>query len=218
MLIHKYFNKTYLALFVIILTLPSLLFANDKGFSSQEIQRMQLSTQKQLNSEAIQRWVKTIQHYNPSEAVSRSQPITKRRNTLMIFVSFSMSEKSLRQYLAEGQKIKASLLLRGLVNNSLTATVKKIHNVIQRRNGGFSIDPIAFEKLHIRKVPAIVLFNQAGLICLNTQNCIPDPSDYDILYGNVTLDYALSQFANGDDAISTDAKKLLEQLRDNNNV
>lgn len=214
--IHNQIRKGCFIVFIITMFLPSCIFAKAQDFSPEEIQSIQKATQQQLNNEAVQRWVKTIEHYNPSQPTTNNQIIKKRRNILMIFVSFSMSDTSLRRYLNECQRIRASLVLRGLINNSFTDTARKVHGVIQKNQGGFSIDPIAFEKLHINKVPAIVLFNQAGLICLNDQECTLDSDDYDIIEGQVTLDYALSQFAKGDGVIAKSAKTLLKQLRESN--
>ena len=110
---------------------------------------------------------------------------------VLIFISCSLPQASLQQYLADAPKYHAQVLMQGLVGNSLKAT----STLIKNQNSGLIIEPIIFEKLNIQKIPAIAQLNQRAMNCLNTQNCIPDAKNYDIVYGNVTLDYALKLFA-----------------------
>ena len=44
---------------------------------------------------------------------------------VLIFISFSMPEESLKQWIAQAQRIHAPLIIRGLINNSFTETQAK---------------------------------------------------------------------------------------------
>lgn len=184
------------------------------GFSQSEIAHMFTIAQEKVNSQSVRQWVRSIQnHQVPTESINPNKNAFKRRAALMILVSKSMPVPSLHQYLVDALKVNATLVLRGLVNNSFQDTAKFIHQALMGTKGGFKVDPIVFEKLHISRVPAIVLFNSAGLACINQRDCVPDPNDYDMVTGNVTLSYALKEMTNRGTADPQLAKQLLDKLR-----
>jgi len=108
---------------------------------------------------------------------------------LLIFASFSMPEQSLRQLIAEVHRVNGHLIMRGLVNNSFKDTTREIYRLIQdSRQGGVAIDPTLFKKFNIEKVPAFVVVDHHDL---SRQLC----AKYDVIYGNVSLEYALRKIA-----------------------
>lgn len=111
---------------------------------------------------------------------------------IFVLVSSSLPKSSLKQYLIDAEKFNAQIVLQGLVRSSLKDTASLILNA---QAGGLSIDPIIFSKLDVQKIPAIIKFNARGLDCLKQKDCVPDKVDYDIVYGNISLDYALKLFA-----------------------
>lgn len=208
-------NNYFFGLLITIFIFLSLsAFANTKGFSQAEIANMSALAHEKVDSQAVQQWVQSIQHAaTPYFNVSRNDSSSKRRAALMVFVSSSMPISSLHQYLIDGSKVGATLVLRGLINNSFQMTAKFIHQALMGTKGGFKVDPIVFKKLHITRVPAIVLFNANGLVCINQRDCVPNPEDYDRITGNVTIAYALREMANRGTADSRAAKQLLKKIR-----
>lgn len=126
---------------------------------------------------------------------------------IIIFVSFSMPDESLKGWMREAQIINAPVVVRGFINNSFKDTINKISILTKDNHGGIQIDPTLFQRFQVDKVPAVVVVKEP--------NCMPSMScaiDYDIVYGDVTLLYALKKIANEEDSLSAIAKKSLTQL------
>lgn len=101
---------------------------------------------------------------------------------ILIFISLSMSDISIKQWAEQADKIGAKLVLRGFVNNSFKQTVSAAHRLFAQDNlGGFTIDPFAFTKYQIQTVPAVVL--DAG-------------GRFDVIFGNIGLIEALKVIQN----------------------
>lgn len=130
-------------------------------------------------------------------------------SNVLIFVSFSMPKESLRGWLKEADKIKAPVIIRGLVHNSFRDTTTAIMHLVTDNRGGFQLDPTLFKRFHIEKVPAVVLISAS---CLARENC----NEFNVMYGDVTLDYALKQFVKQDDSLSLYAESALQQLSEKN--
>jgi conjugal transfer pilus assembly protein TrbC len=135
-----------------------------------------------------------------------------RTSDVIIFVSFSMPKESIKTWALEANKIGANVVIKGLVNNSFKDTIATVYEFIKDNQArsvqaqGVVLDPTLFEKFHINKVPAVVVADHFD--------------NYDVVYGDVTLDYALSTIANyGDLGKKTEMKspiyKALAVLRGN---
>jgi len=95
---------------------------------------------------------------------------------LLIFVSFSMPEASLKSLSREAQKQGAVLVMRGLYRDSFVQTAQKLQQL------GIAVDihPELFETHHIVSVPTFIkIANGRPLYSLK---------------GNVTLDFVLKKF------------------------
>lgn len=95
---------------------------------------------------------------------------------IYVFVSLSIPKVSLEALLKEAPKHNATLVLRGLKNNSFKETAKVIQDFHNKQEGegvGFEINPELFEKYGILHVP----------VFLNLTN-------NNRLSGNVTLSFA----------------------------
>lgn len=116
------------------------------------------------------------------QRVSKDSFVEKRANKsqILIFVSFSMPKASLKGWMTQAQKINAPIYIRGLVNNSFKDTFKAVGELVEDQKGGVLIDPPLFKKYSITQVPAVVVREQ-------------DSNLFDIVYGDVTLDYALEK-------------------------
>ena len=134
-------------------------------------------------------------------------------SNVLIFVSFSMPQKSLKGWMREAEKIHAPVVIRGLVNNSFKATIQKMTELASDNHGGIQIDPTLFKTFNIKQVPAVVVTNSGN--CLPNQSC---PNKYDVVYGDVHLDYALEKVSRQNDDLSSIAQTALETLRENDHA
>lgn len=144
---------------------------------------LNLSQQQQKVFEAAKQFAKTL---HPSQAMphaSRDTNFAPRaqnpENRILVFVSFSMGETAIQQYAREARKVGASLVFRGLIGDSLKITALRLQKLAQETQASFLIDPTAFRRFGIQKVPAVAV--------------ISDAQSFDVLYGLTTLDYALKR-------------------------
>ena len=117
---------------------------------------------------------------------------------IAIFVSFSMPKESIKGWINQAKKVGASVYIRGLVNNSFKDTAKAVNELIQDNKGGLLIDPTLFKKHAIIQVPAVVLL---------------DEDNFDVVYGNVTLDYALEKINKSRGGERKDLLEAIKKLR-----
>lgn len=119
---------------------------------------------------------------------------------ILIFVSFSMPENSIKELLHESKKYDAALVIQGLVNNSFKETLIKVQQIISdnKNIGGIHIDPNLFNEYKINQVPAYVVKYGEG-------------NNYDVVYGLGSIKEALDFF------ISNNAKssKILKHYLTN---
>ena len=92
---------------------------------------------------------------------------------LLVFVSFSMPETSLKTLAQQVRKADGKLIFRGLVNGSFKLMSEKLRHLGEE----VWIDPTLFAKYKITKVPTFIYRGRR-------------------LTGNVTLDYALKKMRN----------------------
>lgn len=117
--------------------------------------------------------------------------------TPLIFISFSMPETLIRNYIDEAKAYNGVLVLRGLVNNSLKQTVQKfklIENIKENQKSNISIiiHPHLFDLYQVKQVPTIVLA-QDNLKCVLKYSECSDSYKYDKISGSITIKYALEQ-------------------------
>ena len=99
---------------------------------------------------------------------------------LRIFISFSMPKESLKVLAKQAKKAGGTLVLRGLVDNSVKKTLATIVEVFGKEEfDGFTIDPLAFKNFGIKAVPAVVVAESS--------------KKFDVMYGDVSLYYALKE-------------------------
>ena len=81
--------------------------------------------------------------------------------------------------------------------------------LIKDNHGGVQIDPTLFRQFQINQVPAVVVLNETN--CLPSQSCL---ESYDVIYGDVTLDFALKRIADQHDSLSSVAMRASALLGD----
>ena len=140
---------------------------------------------------------------------SQSFAANDRDAHVLIFASFSMPKESLKALSNQANQVGAPVIIRGLVNNSFKETVKKLteFNLLQT---GIQIDPLLFKRFGIQKVPAVVVTN--NIACPPNQTCL---AQFDVLYGNIPLSYALKVIANKNDPVSHFAVEALQKMQVN---
>lgn len=90
-----------------------------------------------------------------------------------LFVSFSMPELLLEQLAHESVELRVPLILNGLHKGSMRETLEKIFKLTQKEKGvSFQIDPTAYSKYGITRVPALV---------------IDDGINFDVVRGNIRI-------------------------------
>lgn len=110
---------------------------------------------------------------------------------LSVFVSLSMPRGSLDLLVAEAERTGATLVLRGMVDRSISKTVQTIKKLIGSRQVSWTIDPEAFTRFQIESVPVFVLTRQGA----QTERCGDDAcfaqDDFVRLVGDVSITFAL---------------------------
>ncbi|MDR2781498.1 MAG: type-F conjugative transfer system pilin assembly protein TrbC [Holosporaceae bacterium] len=103
-------------------------------------------------------------------------------NGIIVFVSFSMPKASLMELGDQSQKYNATLVLRGIHEDSFLKTKNKILE-INPKGLQLQIHPDLFRQYNIKKVPTFVL--------------IKNGVEINRLSGNVTLEFAHSKLLEG---------------------
>jgi type-F conjugative transfer system pilin assembly protein TrbC len=103
--------------------------------------------------------------------------VQKQPPAILIFVSFSMPEQSLIAYLRDAKKVGASVVIRGLIDNSFQKTFHRMAELVKAsEGGGVELNPLWFKKFSIKTVPAVV---------------VVEGEHHDVMIGNITLTAAL---------------------------
>jgi conjugal transfer pilus assembly protein TrbC len=114
--------------------------------------------------------------------------VEAKKYDLLIFVSFSLPEESLRQYSKQAVEYGAVLVLRGMRNNSLEQTELQALGV-NKAGAEWDIAPATFKKFKIERVPAIVLADASTESVL--ENGCAKEVDYLRVDGDVSIHHAL---------------------------
>lgn len=132
---------------------------------------------------------------------------------LLIFISFAMPEPTLARLADQAARARASLVLRGLVNNSLRDTVERVQRLIGSRQVSVQIDPQAFDRFAVTRTPSFVLL-QGGA---QPQPCGAAAcfaaDQFALAAGDVTLDYALEFIQRSTPRLARDASGYLRRLK-----
>lgn len=133
--------------------------------------------------------------------------------TLLVFVSFSMPRQSLEAYLHDAKKIHATVVIRGLVDNSFKKTTQHMAELIQASGGeGMVLNPLWFKRFNIQRVPSVVIVPHGGS-CFTNGACDKE-HDYDQMSGDITLSAALKMLRDKGKVSNDIAQSALEKLQD----
>jgi conjugal transfer pilus assembly protein TrbC len=145
----------------------------------------------------VNKYVPNWKSFNDPSPVNQSTPINNDLDIPLIFISFSMPEKLIREYVREAKQYSGTLVLRGLIDNSLKKTVTKLRDIENMGDGRESnlsiiIHPHLFDLYNITHVPALVLSRNSMKCVLKYDDCL-SYYDYDKISGGITIKYALEQ-------------------------
>lgn len=134
-----------------------------------------------------------------------------KKNELMVFVSFSMPPAALERVISQAEKSGATLVFRGLKNDSMKQMASEIRKLLGKRKVGVVIHPPAFKQFSITQVPAVVIASfEAGNVmedgCAETDTFVK-------VSGDVTLEYALEYIERNSAAWAPFAKNYLSSLK-----
>jgi conjugal transfer pilus assembly protein TrbC len=132
---------------------------------------------------------------------------------LLVFVSFSMPQQTLERLVEQAARAKATLVLRGFINNSLQETVLRVQRLIGQREVAFQIDPQAFDRFAIVKTPSFVVVREGAQAkpCSSGQCFATDA--FVSTAGDVSLDYALEYIQRTAPKFSREAAHFLKRIR-----
>ncbi|MCR9653193.1 type-F conjugative transfer system pilin assembly protein TrbC [Vibrio parahaemolyticus] len=164
---------------------------NQKSLAFQEqMQRDALNWQSKLDPRLLQG---AIDIPEPTENPNANP------SGVMVFVSLTMPDSSLRALLRQSEQWQIPLVIRGVLPDGFPATAKRIQSLLKQPTGesinsGFAISPEWFQTFNVTEVPTIVAVKPGR--CLPKQPCNAD--DFDIIKGNVSILDALDFLKDGD--------------------
>ena len=138
-----------------------------------------------------------------------------RANTpeILLFTSLSVPAASWRQWARDAARIGAPLVMRGVAEGSLRATVKRIGGRLGGAEAGVAIDPRLFRLFGVTRVPAVVVV-PGGVPPCRSPGCSDDPPPpHDRVTGNIGLAAALEAIAAEGSAGRDAARRHLARLR-----
>ena len=138
-----------------------------------------------------------------------------RANTpeILLFTSLSVPAASWRQWARDAARIGAPLVMRGVAEGSLRATVKRIGGRLGGAEAGVAIDPRLFRLFGVTRVPAVIVV-PGGVPACRSRGCSDDPAPpHDRVTGNIGLAAALEAIAAEGSAGRDAARRHLASLR-----
>ncbi|WP_201492564.1 type-F conjugative transfer system pilin assembly protein TrbC [Rubrivivax sp. A210] len=131
---------------------------------------------------------------------------------LLIFVSLGMPTPSLERLVADAERVRATLVLRGVKEMSLKKTAAAITEVMGQRRVAWQIDPMLYRRFEVGAVPSFVLIDPARpmLVACGQSQC--QGSAYAKLAGDVSIDHALAEIERGDADLAEVARRTRDRL------
>lgn len=158
--------------------------------------------------EAIARGYRAIDSTGAVTALPSAEP------ALLVFVSFSLPQPTLAHLVEQAAAAGATLVLRGLVNNSLTQTVAQAQQLIGARQVGVQIDPLAFDRFGVTRAPSFVLLKRGA----QAQPCAAGScfaaDAFAMTAGDVSLRYALEFISRAAPSFAGEAAPYLQRVKE----
>lgn len=131
---------------------------------------------------------------------------------LLVFVTFAMPEAALHKLAMQAAQLQATLLLRGLDDESLVKTLAHAQKIMGERKVAWQIDPQAFDRFAVRQAPAFVLLRAgAPTQACGAGSCFA-PDAYVRVAGDVSLEYALKTIQQRAPRFADSAVRFLDKM------
>jgi conjugal transfer pilus assembly protein TrbC len=115
----------------------------------------------------------------------------------IVFASLSMPDDALKQLVRDTAAAGGVVVFRGFPNNSAKEFVARLSKVVDKGQlASIGIDPRLFRAFEVQAVPTYVTVSSDFDLCAGF-SCATKVPPYDRMIGNVTVEYALSTFAEG---------------------
>ena len=132
---------------------------------------------------------------------------------ILLFTSLSVPAASWRQWARDAARTGTPLVLRGVGQGGLRATVKAVGDRLGGHDAGVAIDPRLFRLFGVTRVPAVVVA-PGGVPTCRSRGCSDDPAPaHDRVAGNIGLAAALEAIAAEGDVGRETARRYLGLLR-----
>lgn len=114
------------------------------------------------------------------------------------FASLSMPPQSLKQLIKDTARAGGVVVFRGFPNNSMKAFAGRLGQIVDSQDDftNIGIDPRLFRAFNVQAVPTYVAVSSDFDLCAGF-SCQTKVPPYDRMTGNVTVEYALNSFAEG---------------------
>lgn len=132
---------------------------------------------------------------------------------LLIFISLTMPRPTLERLSQQAAQAQATLVLRGLAGGSLRQTVAQLQPFLKGRQVSVQIDPVAFDRFAITRVPAFVLVRDGARPQSCASGTCTAPEHFLSVSGDVSLDYALQHMHSAAPTFRRDAAGFIARLR-----
>jgi conjugal transfer pilus assembly protein TrbC len=132
---------------------------------------------------------------------------------LFVFVSLAMPRPTLERLVEQAARARARLVIRGFTNGSLKETVAQIQPLIGTRKVAIQIDPRAFDRYGVDKVPSFVLERTGTPQRACTADACGVPEAYVLVAGDVSLVYALESMRRMVPAFGMEATHFIKRLK-----
>lgn len=115
----------------------------------------------------------------------------------IVFASLSMPDATLKQLVRDTSSAGGVVVFRGFPNNSAKEFVARLGKVVDKGQfASIGIDPRLFRAFDVQAVPTYITVSSDFDLCAGF-SCQTKVPPYDRMIGNVTVEYALSTFADG---------------------
>lgn len=151
-------------------------------------------------------------YVSQAQAMSRAEGLASGPG-LLVFVSLSMPQPTLQRLIDQAARAQASIVLRGFADGSLRTTIAQVQRLIGDRQVAVQIDPQAFDRYAVTRVPTFVLVRDgarpvacAGGSCASAEGFLRTS-------GDVSLDYALEYMQRSAPGFGPAADTFLKRIR-----
>ena len=148
-------------------------------------------------------------HADPAPPQPRTSPTAE----VLVFTSLAVPAASWQAAARDAARAGATLVLRGVVQESLPATARRVAARLGGADAGVAIDPRLFRLFGVTRVPAVVVV-PGGVPPCRSRGCAADPPPpHDRVSGNLSLAAALEAIAAEGTVARAAARRRLDRLR-----